>query len=47
MVIVIGIVFALAGLVTVGTGTYIRSFVVQQLASQNITTPEDASLPNV
>lgn len=47
MVILIGIVFAITGLVTVGTGIYIRSFVGQQLASQNITTPEDASIPNV
>jgi hypothetical protein len=46
MVIIIGIVFALAGLVTAGSGIYIRSFVGQQLASQNITTPEDASIPN-
>lgn len=46
MVIAIGIVFALAGLVTAGTGIYIRSFVGQQLASQNITTPDDASIPN-
>jgi hypothetical protein len=46
MVIVIGLVFALAGLVTAGTGVYIRSFVGQQLASQNITTPDDASIPN-
>jgi hypothetical protein len=44
---VIGIVFAIAGLVTMGTGIYIRSFVGQQLASQNVTTPEDASIPNV
>jgi hypothetical protein len=43
---VIGIVFAIAGLVTMGTGIYIRSFVGQQLASQNVTTPEDASIPN-
>lgn len=46
VVILIGIVFALAGLVTAGTGIYIRSFVGQQLASQNITTPDDASIPN-
>ncbi|HEX8683041.1 MAG TPA: hypothetical protein VF707_12055 [Ardenticatenaceae bacterium] len=46
MVIVVGIAFAIAGLVTAGTGVYIRSFVGQQLASQNITTPEDASIPN-
>lgn len=47
LVMVIGIVFAIAGLVTMGTGVYIQSFVGQQLASQNITTPDDASLPNV
>jgi hypothetical protein len=27
-------------------GIYIRMFVGQQLAAQNITTPEDASIPN-
>jgi len=46
IVIVVGIVFAIAGLVTVGTGIYTRTFVGQQLADQNITTPEDASIPN-
>jgi hypothetical protein len=46
LVIVIGIVFAIVGLGTVGTGIYIRSFVGEQLASQNITTPDDASIPN-
>ncbi len=46
MVIIVGIVFAIAGLVTAGTGVYINTFVGQQLASQNITTPEDASIPN-
>jgi hypothetical protein len=46
MVIVVGIAFAIAGLVTAGTGIYVRTFVGQQLASQNITTPEDASIPN-
>jgi hypothetical protein len=46
MVIVVGIVFALAGLVTAGTGIYARTFVGQQLAAQNITTPDDASIPN-
>ena len=29
-----------------GGGLYIRSFVGQQLAAQQITTPEDASIPN-
>ena len=46
MVIVVGIAFALAGLVVAGAGVYIRSFVGQQLAAQQITTPEDASIPN-
>src|SRR5690606_21838409 len=46
LVIVAGIIFALAGLVTAGTGIYINSFVGDQLASQNVTTPEDASIPN-
>lgn len=45
-VIVVGIIFAIAGLVTVGTGIYTRVFVGEQLASQNITTPDDASIPN-
>jgi hypothetical protein len=47
LVIVIGIVFALAGLITAGAGIYVRSFVGQQLTSQNIITPDDASLPGV
>jgi hypothetical protein len=47
LVIVVGIVFAIVGLVAAGTGIYINSFVSQQLAAQNITTPEDASIPNV
>jgi hypothetical protein len=46
LVIFAGIVFAIAGLITMGTGNYIRTFVTEQLASQNITTPEDASIPN-
>jgi hypothetical protein len=46
MVIVVGIAFALAGLVAAGAGIYIRSFVIGELTAQNITTPEDASLPN-
>ena len=46
MVIVVGIAFAIAGLVTAGSGIYIRTFVGQQLAAQNITTPDDASIPN-
>ncbi len=46
MVIAVGIAFALAGLVAAGAGIYIRSFVGQQLDAQQITTPEDASIPN-
>lgn len=46
MVIVVGIAFALAGLVAAGAGVYIRGFVVQQLTAQQITTPEDATIPN-
>jgi hypothetical protein len=46
MVIVVGIAFALAGLVVAGGGIYIRSFVGDQLAAQQITTPEDATIPN-
>jgi hypothetical protein len=46
MVIVLGIAFALAGVVVAGAGVYINSFVGQQLAAQQITTPEDASIPN-
>lgn len=46
MVIVVGIAFALAGLVAAGAGIYIRSFVGQQLAAQQIVTPDDASIPN-
>jgi hypothetical protein len=46
MIVVIGILLVVAGLVTVGSGIYMRSFVTQQLASQNVTTPDDASIPN-
>lgn len=46
MVIAIGVIFALAGLFTVGTGVYVQSFIGQQLANQNIVTPDDASIPN-
>ncbi len=46
MVIIVGIAFALAGVVAAGAGIYIRTFVGQQLAAQNIITPEDASIPN-
>ncbi|HYF64154.1 MAG TPA: hypothetical protein VD886_15135 [Herpetosiphonaceae bacterium] len=47
LVIVVGIIFALGGLGTMGAGIYINNFVTAELAAQNITTPEDASLPNV
>ena len=46
MVIAVGIAFALAGVVAAGAGIYIRSFVIGQLTAQNITTPDDASIPN-
>lgn len=46
IVIVIGVVFTVAGLVAAGAGLYIGSFVRQQLADQNVTTPADASIPN-
>jgi hypothetical protein len=46
IVMVIGIAFVIAGLVAAGAGFYTQSFVVQQLEAQNVTTPEDASIPN-
>src|SRR5215216_5579643 len=46
LVIAVGIVFALAGLGTAGAGIYINRFVTDELSAQNITTPEDASIPN-
>lgn len=46
LVIVVGIIFAIAGLFTAGSGVYINDFVTDQLAAQNIVTPEDASIPN-
>ena len=46
LVIVVGVIFAIAGVITAGTGVYIQSFVTDQLASQNVVTPEDASIPN-
>lgn len=46
LVIAVGIIFAITGLVAIGGGIYIRGFVGQQLADQNITTPDDASIPN-
>jgi hypothetical protein len=45
-VMVIGIAFVIAGLVAAGAGIYTQSFVVQQLSAQNVTTPDDASIPN-
>jgi hypothetical protein len=47
LVIAVGIIFALGGLGTAGAGIYINNFVVDELAAQNITTPDDATLPNV
>ncbi len=47
LVIVIGVFFAIAGLATTFAGFYTQSFVTDQLASQNITTPDDASIPGV
>lgn len=46
LVLVVGIIFALVGLGTIGAGIYIRSFVHEQLTAQNIVTPDDASIPN-
>jgi hypothetical protein len=46
LVIAIGVLLVLSGLVTTGSGIYIQSFISNQLASQNITTPDDASIPN-
>ena len=46
LVVAIGVILVIAGLVTVGSGVYIRSFIGEQLANQNITTPDDASIPN-
>ena len=46
LVIVIGVIMAIAGIVTVGTGIYVESFVSDQLEAQSIVTPDDASIPN-
>ena len=46
LVLVLGILFTLAGLITVGSGIYIQTVVQDQLARQNIVTPDDASIPN-
>lgn len=45
LVIILGVLFAIMGLITIGGGIYINSFVGDQLAAQNITTPDDASIP--
>lgn len=47
LVIVMGIIMAIAGILAAGTGVYIRSFVQDQLAVQNIITPDDATIPGV
>ncbi len=46
LVITIGIVFGIAGVAATGAGIFIQSFVVDQLVAQNITTPDDATIPN-
>lgn len=46
IVIVIGVLFAIMGVIATGSGIYINMFVSDQLASQNITTPGDATIPN-
>ena len=46
LVIVIGVIFVVAGVVAAGSGIFIQSFIVNQLSNQNITTPDDASIPN-
>lgn len=46
MVIVLGVAFAIAGVVAAGAGFYINSFVTQQLVAQQIVTPDDATIPN-
>ncbi len=46
LVIIIGIVFGIAGIAATGAGIFIQSFVVDQLVAQNITTPDDATIPN-
>ena len=46
LVLIMGIIFAIAGLFTIGAGIYVRSFIGNQLAAQNIVTTDDASIPN-
>lgn len=46
VVMVVGVIFAIAGAIAIGGGIYINGFVGDQLAGQNIVTPGDASIPN-
>ena len=46
LVIILGIVFAVSGIAAMAGGVYINWFVGDQLASQNIVTTGDASIPN-
>ncbi|MGB7338593.1 MAG: hypothetical protein WBC91_06860 [Phototrophicaceae bacterium] len=46
LVIVMGVIFAIMGVVITIGGGYITWFVGDQLAAQNIVTPDDASIPN-
>ncbi|KPL86929.1 MULTISPECIES: hypothetical protein [Herpetosiphon] len=46
LVMVIGVLFTCGGLVITGAGIVIHGFVGEQLRSQQITTPADASIPN-
>ncbi|MEO1289671.1 MAG: hypothetical protein AAFV93_18055 [Chloroflexota bacterium] len=46
LVVVIGVIFALTGIAAIIGGAYINYFVGDQLAKQNIVTPDDASIPN-
>jgi len=46
-VMAIGVLFVIAGILAAGAGIFIRGFVIDQLVAQNITTPDDASIPGV
>lgn len=46
LVMVIGIIFLVSGVVAAGAGVFVNQFVTDQLVSQSITTPADASIPN-
>jgi len=46
IVMVIGAVFVIAGIVAFAGGIWVNGFVTDQLVAQNITTPDDASIPN-